>query len=189
MIRKAELQKVGTRGDLEVYAVGGVGFTPGRFSNHSSANAEYSTNSSTIFDDNGITTYKTVMVDGKEYQYIPFGANDQLPYDIIAKVGENMVMSQNKLFNVLTCYGQGVRFYDRKTNQQTKNEEVSLFKFRNSLERFYLEQVMDMKYFFFTITCVILDREGCHIVQMRHKESSYCRFTKANDKGRIEHVL
>lgn len=189
MIRKAELQKVGTRGDLEVYAVGGVGFTPGRFSNHSSANAEYSTNSSTIFDDNGITTYKTVMVDGKEYQYIPFGANDQLPYDIIAKVGDNMVMSQNKLFNVLTCYGQGVRFYDRKTNQQTKNEEVTLFKFRNSLERFYLEQVMDMKYFFFTITCVILDREGCHIVQMRHKESSYCRFTKANDKGRIEHVL
>ena len=189
MKRKAELQKVGTRGDLEVYAVGGVGFTPGRFSDHSSANAEYSTNSSTIFDDNGITTYKTVMVGSREYQYIPFGANDQLPFDIIAKVGENMVMSQNKLFNVLTCYGQGVRFFDRKTKQQTENEEVELFQFRNSLTRFFLEQVMDMKYFFFTITCVILDREGCHIVQMRHKESCYCRFEKANDKGRIEHVL
>ena len=68
MKRKAELQKVGTRGDLEVYAVGGVGFTPGRFSDHSSANAEYSTNSSTIFDDNGITTYKTVMVGSREHR-------------------------------------------------------------------------------------------------------------------------
>ena len=178
--RKAELERIGTRGDNEVYAVGGVGFTPGRFSDHTSANAEYSENSSTIFDNDGITNYKPLVIKGKEYQYVPFGSDDQLPYEIIDKVGENMVMSQNKLFNVLTCYGQGVRFFDPKTEKKTTDKEIKMFQFRNSLNRFFVEQCMDMKYFFFTVTCVILDNEGCHIVQMRHKESCYCRFEKAD---------
>ena len=85
--RQARLEKIGMNGDNEVYAVGGVGFTPGQFSNHSSANAEYSQNSSTIFDGDGIISYKTVTVSGKKYEYVPFGADDQLPYDIIEKVG------------------------------------------------------------------------------------------------------
>lgn len=187
--RQARLEKIGMNGDNEVYAVGGVGFTPGQFSNHSSANAEYSQNSSTIFDGDGIISYKTVTVSGKKYEYVPFGADDQLPYDIIEKVGENMVMAQNKLFNVLTCYGQGVRFFDIETETKTKDKEIKLFQFRNFLTRFFIEQCMDMKYFFFTVTCIILDNEGCHIVQMRHKESCYCRFERADDKGRIGHVF
>lgn len=187
--RKAELERIGTNGDKEVYAVGGVGFTPGRFSDHTSANAEYSENSSTIFDDDGITNYKPLVIKGKEYMYVPFGSDDQLPYEIIDKVGENMVMSQNKLFNVLTCYGQGVRFFDPKTEKKTTDKEIKMFQFRNSLNRFFVEQCMDMKYFFFTVTCIILDKEGCHIVQMRHKESCYCRFEKADEQGRINHVF
>lgn len=177
--------KLGEHGGNEVY---GVGFN--RSSDHSSSlNAEYSDNSETIFDDDGTENPRTVTIGGKAYSYMPFGFDDQLPYEIIKKVGDNMVMSQNKLFNVLTCYGQGVRFFDLSTEKKTTDADVRRFCFRNQLNRFFLEQVMDMKYFFFTVTCIILDREGCHIVQLRHKESCYCRFEKADARGRIQHVL
>lgn len=36
---------------------------------------------------------------------------------------------------------------------------------------------------------LILDREGSHIVGLHRKEVCYCRFSKANDKGVIEHLL
>ena len=98
-------------------------------------------------------------------------------------------MAQNKLFNVLTCYGQGVRFFDLATKKSTEDKEIRLFQFRNQLNRFFIEQAIDMKYFFFAVTCVILDREGCHIVQMRHKEACYCRFEKADNEGRIGNVF
>lgn len=185
--RKAELTKIGTRGDNEVYAVGGVGFVN---AHSASANAEYTENSSTIFDDgDGTLNYKPLTVGRKEYSYVPFGWDDRLPYEIIRKVGENMVMAQNKMFNMLTCYGQGVRFFDRSTGKATDDAEIRMFTFRNQLAKFFMEQSMDMKYFFFTVTCIVLDNEGCHIVQMRHKESCYCRFEKADDNGKIQHVF
>lgn len=180
------MELIGTRGDNELYAVGGCGFTNGHTA---SANAEYSTNSADIFDDDGIQSYKTITKGQKTYEYVPFGADDQLPFEIIHKIGENMVMSQNKLFNVLTCYGQGVRFFDLDTEKKTKDAEVRLFEFRNQLNRFFVEQCLDMKYFFFTVTVVILDNEGDHIVQLRHKEACYCRFERADKDGHIKHIL
>lgn len=174
------------RGDREVYAVGSCGFSN---AHTASANAEYSTNSADIFDDDGVQQYKPITVGRSRYEYVPFGADDQLPYEIIKKIGDNMVMSQNKLFNVLTCYGQGVRFYDVETETKTKNGDVRQFAFRNQLNRFFVEQCLDMKYFFFTVTAIILDKEGCHIVQLRHKEACYCRFEKVDKDGRIRHVF
>ncbi|MCH3994291.1 MAG: hypothetical protein LKE54_04440 [Prevotella sp.] len=183
----AKMKYVGRKGDKEIYAIGGVGFVN---SKQESANAEYSENSSEIFDgDDGTQTYKNIHQGNRSYTYVPFGMDDQLPFHIIGKVGENMVMAQNKLFNVLTCYGQGIRFFDRKTLQKTDDEEIQTFAFRNQLNRFFVEQAMDMKYFYFTVTCIILDNEGLRIVQMRHKESCYVRFEKADKLGHIGHVF
>ena len=180
------MQLVGTSGNYETYS-----FSPSGFTNaaHSSVAAEYGGNSSDIFDSGSDVTTKTITIDERQYCYVTFGSDDQLPFNIIAKVGDNMVMAQNKLFNVLTCYGQGVRFFDLATKKATEDKEIRLFQFRNQLNRFFIEQAIDMKYFFFAVTCVILDREGCHIVQLRHKEACYCRFEKADADGRIGNVL
>lgn len=36
---------------------------------------------------------------------------------------------------------------------------------------------------------IILSVDGSRIVRLRHKEACYCRFEKADDKGRINHVF
>ena len=184
--QKPQLEYVETRGNTEIYSISGFGGTD----RASSANSLYPEDSNVIFDgDSTNIDYKPITIGGKTYLYVPFGADDQLPYEIIKKVGENMVMAQNKFYNVLTCYGQGIRFYDKKTKLETEDEQVQEFEFRNQLNKFFIEQCTDMKYFFFTVTCIILSADGLSIVQLRHKESCYCRFEKADEKGKIHHVF
>ncbi len=145
--------------------------------------------SSGIFDDDGITDTMTVKAsDGKNYTYIPFGEDNLLPYQLIKSIGESSVMAQNKLFNVLTCYGLGFQYNDIKTKLPSDDKDVNLFKMHNSLSRFFLEQITDMKYFFFCVSAIILNKKGDRIVAVRHKEACYCRFTQSKN-GRSEYVL
>lgn len=145
--------------------------------------------SSSIFDDDGITSTMSIEAnDGHTYTYIPFGADNLLPYDLIKRIGESSVMAQNKLFNVLTCYGMGFQYNDTTTKLPSDDKDVRIFKIHNSLSRFFLEQITDMKYFFFCVSAIILNKKGNRIVAVRHKEACYCRFTKSVN-GRSTHVL
>lgn len=145
--------------------------------------------SSAVFDDDGTTPVIQVKAsDGNKYVYVPFGADNQLPYQLIKNIGESSVMAQNKLFNVLTCYGMGLQYNDIETKMPTKDKDIKIFKMHNSLSRFFLEQITDMKYFFFCVSAVILNKRGDAIVAVRHKEACYCRFTKSKN-GRSEYVL
>ena len=87
------------------------------------------------------------------------------------------------------CYGQGVRFIDRETREDTQDAAIRDFCLRNSLHELYLEQATDMKFFFTTITKIILSRDHKQIVQVRHKEMCYCRFARLAKKKRFEYVL
>lgn len=146
------------------------------------------TESSAIFDDDGTTPTVAVKVKEKEYIYIPFGCDNKLPFELIKNIGESSVMAQNKLFNVLTCYGMGFQYNDIETKLPTKDKDVNLFRMHNSLSRFFLEQITDMKYFFFCVSAIILNKKGDKIVGIRHKEACYCRFTQSKN-GRSEYVL
>lgn len=146
------------------------------------------TESSAIFDDDGTTPTVAVNVKGKEYIYIPFGCDNKLPFELIKNIGESSVMAQNKLFNVLTCYGMGFQYNDIETKLPTKDKDVNLFRMHNSLSRFFLEQITDMKYFFFCVSAIILNKKGDKIVGIRHKEACYCRFTQS-ENGRSKYVL
>lgn len=146
------------------------------------------TESSAIFDDDGTTPTIAVKVKGKEYIYIPFGCDNRLPFELIKNIGESSVMAQNKLFNVLTCYGMGFQYNDIETKLPTKDKDVNLFRMHNSLSRFFLEQITDMKYFFFCVSAIILNKKGDKIVGIRHKEACYCRFTQS-ENGRSKYVL
>ena len=50
--------------------------------------------------------------DGNSYDVIPWGAQNQLPYELREMVEKNSVLSQDKFFNLLTCYGRGLEYID-----------------------------------------------------------------------------
>ena len=63
--------------------------------------------SATVFDEEVFGN--AIHIPGTPYKYIPFGADDQLPYNLIRQIGKDEIMSQNKFFNILTCYGNGLQ--------------------------------------------------------------------------------
>ena len=145
--------------------------------------------SADIFDEDALPGVRNLPQFGGKYQYVPFGADDQLPFAMMRLIGEDEIMSQNKLFNVLTCYGRGLQYTDLQTGLPSKTPEIRRWVMQNALNEFFLEQATDMKYFYYSVAVLILNREGTKIVQMRHKEACYCRFEKADARGRINHVF
>lgn len=143
--------------------------------------------SATVFDEDFFGN--AIPIPDTQYKYIPFGADNQLPYSIIHHIGKDEILSQNKYFNILTCYGCGLKYVDYKTEKPTTNPEIKRFYTRNSLPAFWLEQVTDFKYFFYSVAVIILSRDATKIVQVRHKEACHCRFEKADDNGRINHIF
>lgn len=137
-------------------------------------------------DDEDVTFMSVPGREGR--QYVCWGADDQLPYNVIKLVGKNQVMSQNKLFNVLTCYGAGLKYMDYQTKAPTRDPEIRRFIMQNSFPAFFLEQATDMKYYFFAVAVIILSKDGSQIVQVRHKEACYCRFEKADNTGHIRNI-
>lgn len=145
--------------------------------------------SATVFDEDGFgVDAQPVPGYEKAYKYIPFGHDDQLPFDICHTIGGDEIMSQNMFFNVLTAYGDGLRYTDLVTKEPVTGE-IGRWCMTNSLKEFFIEQATDMKFFFFAVAVVILDREGKSIVQLRHKDAQYCRFEKADKNGRINHIF
>lgn len=144
---------------------------------------------SDIYDDDDGTIQANVLNGPHKYMYMPFGIDNQLPFDVVRKIGRDEVMAENKFFNVLTCYGAGPKYKDIKTDEPTKDKDIRLWMMHNALAPFMLEQATDMKYFFFCVSVIILSKDGKQIVTLRHKEACYCRFEKADENGRINHVF
>lgn len=181
---------IGTAG--EVFTL-----TPADFQNATTADVADTTG---VFDDEAIIRSRPVPGIAGE-SYIPWGADDQLPYDLIHLVGSDEVTAQNKLFNVLTCYGAGLRFAPIKLDDSpralqtapdptvaTSLRAAREWGLRQNLPTYFLEQATDMKYFFFAVCVIILSRDGTKINRLRHKEACYCRLAKANDYGHIPYV-
>ena len=92
-----------------------------------------------------------VRIGDKEYTYIRYGEDNQLPYQIREKIEKNSVMSQNKLFNLLTCYGRGLEYMDFESAGTdkpvpTRDAKIRQFLVRNSMNQFFAELATDMKY-------------------------------------------
>jgi hypothetical protein len=147
-------------------------------------------NTKEIFDEMSAKPVKLPGKLGERYGgYVPWGYENDLPYKIIKKIRKDEVMSQNKLFNTLTCYASGIRIRRENDEPVTDRNITDFFKY-NRMPRYFLEQATDMKYFFFSVSVIILSVDGTKIVQLRHKEAYYCRFETCNPKtGKIDHLF
>lgn len=121
--------------------------------------------------------------------YVPWGDDNQRPYEVVALRRKDEVMSTNVFTKILMGYGLGV-MHTKPDGTPTTNEEVLRFFKYNRPTRYLLEQETDMKHFFFTLSVLHLSRDGSKIVKLRHLEASFTRLESANpDTGKIEHVF
>ena len=67
----------------------------------------------------GDAAYSPITVDGKDYEYVRYGDDDSIPYELQRLLRMNMVAMRAQAFNVQCCYGQGIRFVDRETMKDT----------------------------------------------------------------------
>lgn len=186
--KELELAKISKEGRVEKWRLVPSGI--GNAAN--SLTTEFGSNTSEVFDeDGGRVNVIPITVNGVPYQYVPFGVDNMLPYKVKDTLLDNMVTAQCQAYNIMTCYGQGIRFVNREDFKDTDNREILDFCLRNSLHECFLEQCTDMKFYYFSVTCVILSRDGKKIVNVRNKDASFCRFEYApsTKSGNIEHVF
>lgn len=179
---------VGTKGDYDVFSI-----VPCTIEDAMQLEAEVSTH----YKHDTIGVYESmddiqttfVRVGSRWYEYVDFGKDNQAPYRNQQLIEDNMVMSGCQLFNIQSCYGQGIRFLDRESGDMTEDKEIRNFCLHNAIHHQWLRMATDIKYNFFSVMVIHLSRDHSKIVQIRMRNACDCRFTKRNEFGQIEHVL
>lgn len=187
------LAKTGAGPDSSRYSIMPAGVTAN--SDQNSLSTEYGSDTSDTIEsvtDNGyLISSVGIDVKGVKYKYIQYGTDNLLPFKIRHAIMSNMVTAQGQSFNILCCYGQGIKFIDRKTKEDVDDKEIRHFCLSNSIKEMFMEQATDMKFFSFAVTVIILSRDGKKIVKVRNKDAMFCRFEDATStkSGKIEHVF
>ena len=185
--RKFSMVRTGTRGEYEHYAVLPCGVK--NDGQNTELRSHYDKDTTSIFSSTDDVETETVKVGGKTYEMVLWGPNNTTPYENQELIEKNMVMSQCQNFNIMSCYGQGVRFLDRETKKMTEDKDIRSFCLRNAIHSLWMRMAIDMKFHYFSVLVIHLSRDHKNVVMMRTRNACDCRFTKLNEYGAIEHVL
>ena len=149
------------------------------------ARAAFTVNSASVFKEE--TNIVPVIVN-EDLSYIPWGGDNRLPYNILELIEKDETLSTCQLFNAEICFGSGLQYNCENASKSTTSE-VSDFLLDNDIPSYFLGVCQDFKHFGFAVSLVILNEEGTRIVRLMRKESCYCRFTPADDSGKIRYIL
>lgn len=140
----------------------------------------------TVFRETNALNINTTP-DGK--QYVTWGADDMLPYNLLDLIEKDETLSTCQIFNAEVCYGNGLR-YDTSLASPAVAEQVHNFLLDNPLPDYFLGVCQDFKHYNFAVSVIILNDEGTKIVELHRKPACYCRFCPADPKtGRISKIL
>lgn len=147
--------------------------------------AAFTVKTSDVFREEG--DIAPVVID-EHTQYMPWGADNELPYKIMDLIESDETLSTCQLFNAEVCYGAGLQ-YDTSEATPAIKDDVEEFLMDNDLPTYFLGVCQDFKHYAFCITVIILSNDAKKIVRLARKEACYCRFAPADKKGRIPYVL
>lgn len=149
------------------------------------ARAAFTVNSSSVFRED-VDIVPTVIDD--TLSYIPWGGDNQMPFDLLALVEKDETLATCQCFNAEVCYGSGLQYCTTETSAAVKSQ-VEDFLLDNDLAAYFLGVSQDFKHFGFAVSVLILNEEDTKIVRLLRKEACYCRFAPADAKGRIPKIL
>ena len=130
---------------------------------------------------------------------IPWGENNNLPQQIIAKVENSPDLSTGLLFNIQVAFGDGIIAckYDiddkgvKTVVPVWDNEEINTFFEENDINGYLIEQLTDLNYFYNVFPEIILDKndpEKRKVVALTSKEAAFSRWEEMDKTtGKIKH--
>ena len=121
-------------------------------------------------------------------KYIPWGGDNQMPYNIIDLIESDETMSTCQMFNTEVCYGSGLVYDTGLATAQVK-AQVDDFMLDNDLASYFLGVCQDFKHFGFCISVIILNEDASRIVRIVRKQACYVRFAPADKSGVIPYIL
>lgn len=150
-----------------------------------SARAAFVPDSSSVFrEQDNISPVKV----SDNISYMPWGADNEMPYNILNLIESDETLSTCQIFNAEVCYGAGLE-YNTANCSSSVAEDVEDFFSSNSIPSYFLGVSQDFKHFAFCVSVVILNADGNRIVRLIRKEACYCRFAPADKTGKIPKVL
>lgn len=150
------------------------------------AAAAFTTKSSEVFKEAEEISPRHV---GDKVSYMPWGADDQMPYDIINLIESDETLSTCQMFNAEVCYGSGLVYQTDEWCKRKVVNEVEEFFLDNDMASYFLGVCQDFKHFGFAVSVIILNEQGNKVVRVLRKEACYVRFAPANKEGMIPQVL
>lgn len=149
------------------------------------ARAVFQVNSASVFKED--IDILPVSISDK-LQYMPWGGDNNMPYDILQLIEDDETLSTCQIFNAEVCYGSGLVYNCNDADNVTR-EQVQEFLMDNDLASYFLGACQDLKHFGFAVSVIILSNDATKIVRVVRKEACYCRFAPADKDGRIPQVL
>lgn len=149
-----------------------------------SARAAFTVNSAAVFREDCDIMPSTFG----NIKYMPWGADNQMPYNIIDLIERDETLATCQIFNAEICYGSGL-VYDTSETTAAVADSVEDFLLDNDLASYFLGVCQDFKHFGFAVSVIILNAEGTKVVRLLRKEACYCRFAVADKSGRIPQIL
>lgn len=122
------------------------------------------------------------------YEYMPWGADNMMPYEILELIEKDETLSTCQIFNAEVCYGNGL-VYDTAAATAAVCQQVDEFLIDNDIPSYFLGVCQDFKHFGFAVSVIILNNDGSKVVSISRKESCYCRFAPAKKDGYIPYIL
>ena len=121
-------------------------------------------------------------------KYIPWGGDNQMPYNIIDLIESGETMSTCQMFNAEVCYGSGLVYNTGLATAQVQ-AQVDDFMLDNDLASYFLGVCQDFKHFGFCVSVIILNEDASRIVRIVRKQACYVRFAPADKNGIIPYIL
>ncbi len=121
-------------------------------------------------------------------RFIPWGADNMMPYNIISKIEDDETLATCQQFNAEVCYGAGLQYNTDRCTPQVK-ADIDGFVMNNDLATYFLGVCQDLKYFAFAVTVIIFNKDGSKVVRLVRKEACNCRFAPADKRGSVPAVL
>lgn len=118
---------------------------------------------------------------------MPWGADNNLPFDIMNKIDSDETMSTCMEFNAEVLYGAGLT-YDTGRASRPVADQVGDFFTHNDMSAYFMGIAKDFKFFNFAVSVIILSADHKKILYLRRKEACYCRFSPADASGKIRKV-